>query len=845
MLNVDERAVVSQADLIYQSPVEQPVEGQPIGNGRMGTLVWTTPTQLHFQINHCDVFAVNRNHRERQMGETDYCGGCAGITVDLGGKVFVSDAFQQRLSLYDAEVSIAGEGVQIRCFISAVSDLLVLEVDDQREVPQPICLTVSMWREPVVKTGEHVAHYQFSEFEAGVCISQQFDEGDYHCASAVAAQVGNNNRYSVRPHGISDRAYVLVAPATNGKTTMLISSAASFSREADVGAAAVSMLKETADLSYNTHREAHTEWWHNFWSRTFVHIEDQNEGSREGQNGESHEGIAHFMARVRNLHLYNMAATSRGSLPPKWNGSLFITDGDKRQWGTQFWVWTTEMLYFPLFAADAIDLTEPYFSMYRAHLPDCKRAAQQRWGVAAGAFFPETSPFDGPTILPEDVAAEFQDVLLGRKPHTELSEHAYSQCQFDSHLRAATNPNIGRYTWISHVVSSGSEIALQAWWRYRTTGDSEWLRTTAYPLLRETVEFYRHFVEQGSDGLYHISGTNVHEDFWGVKDSIVDLGAIRGTAPLAIRGAEILGVDIELRAKWQELVDHLAPYPMGSDPGAKGLAGGVLADDAWAAGHLGDVDGQHNPADVWLYPIFPFETWTLETRHPTTDKIVEKTIALAHWMPSILNGAKLGTAIRTPIVWARAGRSDQLPALLGAYYTAFSPLPNGLSLFEGEQAHSAEHLGCITTALQEALLQSVAPSPGAAEVITVFPAWPKEWNASFRLLARGGFQVTSTVTDGEVQFINIESRLGETCQVRNPWQEPCVVSEVTADTQTQTYGDDLLRFDTVQGGRYRIRPEGKPIPTPLHISPSPALMPSSYSLELPNGVTHQGTLGRH
>ena len=843
MLIVDDRAVTSQADLIYQSPVEQPVEGQPIGNGKMGTLVWTTATQLHFQINRCDVFAVNRNHRERQMGETDYCGGCASITVDLGEEVFASEAFQQRLSLYDAEVSIGGEGVQIRCFISAVSDVLVLEVDDQRDVPQPIRLTVSMWREPVVKTGAHVAHYRFSEFEAGVCISQQFDEGDYHCASAVAAQVVQSGE--AVSHLISDRARTLVAPPSSGKTTMLISSAASFSREVDVGAAAAGVLKEASERSYNAHRADHTQWWHNFWTRTFVSVEGENGGNHHKErDGESHEGIAHFMACVRNLHLYNMAATSRGPLPPKWNGSLFITAGDKRQWGTQFWIWTTEMLYFPLFAADAIDLTDPYFSMYLSHLPDCKRAAQQRWGVS-GAFFPETSPFDGPTILPEEVAAEFQDVLLGRKPHTELSEYAYSLCQFDSHLRASTNPNIGRYTWISHVVSSGCEIALQAWWRYRTTGDKEWLRTTAYPLLRETVEFYRHFVERGSDGLYHISGTNVHEDFWGVKDSIVDLGAIRGTVPLAIRGAEILEIDIELRAKWQELVDHLAPYPMGSDEGAKALGGGVLADDAWAAGHLGDVDSQHNPADVWLYPIFPFETWTLETRHPATDKIVEQTITLAPWMPSILNGAKLGTAIRTPIVLARAGRCDQLPALLGAYYTAFSPLSNGLSLFEGEQAHSAEAMGCITTALQEALLQSVSPLPGEAEVITVFPAWPKAWDASFRLLARGGFRVTSTVENGEVQFIDIESRLGETCQLRNPWQVPCVVSEVGGDTQAKPYVGDCLRFDTVPGGHYRVQPEGKPEPTPRHISPSPVLVPTSYSLALPNGVTHQGTLGRH
>jgi len=837
MFHVNYRAVVSQADLIYQSPAEKPVEGQPIGNGKMGTMVWTTPNAINFQINRSDVFAVNKVHEGAQFGPADYCGGCASITVDLGSEEFCGEAFEQRLSLYDAEVLITGVGVSVRCFISAISDVLVLELDDQRQEPKPIRLTVSMWREPEVKTGENKARYKFDEHQNAVVVVQRFEEGDYHCSSAVAAKVASLLRcLGVEPPNEQDdatgdsgtqvetpddRARTIAVPARKSRTTILISSAASMSPHEDVGSEAIKVLKEASGQPYDILRQEHARWWADFWSRTFVHIE-------------SKDGIGEFMARVRNLHLYNMASTSRGALPPKWNGSLFITEGDNRRWGSQFWVWTTEMLYFPLFAAHAIDLTEPYFSMYLKHLPDCEKAAQQRWGIE-GAFFPETTPFDGPTILPDDVAREFQDVLLGRKEHTELSERAYALCQFDSHLRASTNPNEGRYTWISHVVSSGSELAIQAWWRYRYTGDVEWLRTHAYPLLRGTVEFYRHLVKKGDDGRYHIHGTNVHEDFWGVKDSIMDLAAIRGTAPLAIRAAEMLEVDAELRSKWKELLHNLAPYPMGNEEESKALTGSVLSDDVWAAGHLEDVDGQHNPEDVWLTPVFPFEDWTLETRDPTTDKIVQKAIELAHWLPAIFNGAKIGTAIRTPIVWSRAGRGDKLPAILASYYAAFTPLVNGFSLFEGPQAHSVEHLGCISTALQEALLQSLSPHPGQPEVLSVCPArndsgssWPQEWDASFRLLARGGFLVTAAVSNGEVEFIEIESRLGESCRLRNPWGEPCLISEVGG--ASQELDGDILCFDTKQGKHYRVLPKGKPQPTLRNISPSPVTEATSYEL---------------
>jgi hypothetical protein len=100
---------------------------------------------------------------------------------------------------------------------------------------------------------------------------------------------------------------------------------------------------------------------------------------------------------------------------------------------------------------------------------------------------------------------------------------------------------------------------------------------------------------------------------------------------------------------------------MGNDPRAKALTGGALAGDVWAAGYLGEIDGQHNPEDVWLTPVFPFEDWTLETRHAATDAIVQKLLDLAPRHASVLRGAGLNTAIRTPIAGARAGRGRELP----------------------------------------------------------------------------------------------------------------------------------------------------------------------------------------
>jgi len=105
LFDVDYRALVSRADLVYRSPAAHPVEGQAIGNGTMGTMVWTTPDSLRFQVNRSDVFAVNKNHAAYQAapmgppsGPVDFCGGVGQVALSVGGNPFhPGEEFLQRL----------------------------------------------------------------------------------------------------------------------------------------------------------------------------------------------------------------------------------------------------------------------------------------------------------------------------------------------------------------------------------------------------------------------------------------------------------------------------------------------------------------------------------------------------------------------------------------------------------------------------------------------------------------------------------------------------------------------------------------------------------------------------
>ncbi len=102
------RELISQGDLVYEKPVARSEEGIPIGNGRMGTLVWTTQSSLRMQINRVDVYANDSSTNSFVERHNDYCGGCGFVDIDFGEDVFPESGFRQRLSIYDGLMNTQG-----------------------------------------------------------------------------------------------------------------------------------------------------------------------------------------------------------------------------------------------------------------------------------------------------------------------------------------------------------------------------------------------------------------------------------------------------------------------------------------------------------------------------------------------------------------------------------------------------------------------------------------------------------------------------------------------------------------------------------------------------------------
>jgi len=158
---------------------------------------------------------------------------------------------------------------------------------------------------------------------------------------------------------------------------------------------------------------------------------------------------------------------------------------------------------------------------------------------------------------------------------------------------------------------------------------------------------------------------------------------------------------------------------------------------------------------------------------------------------------------RAPIAAAMLGRAEAVRYLVPNQMRLRSRrgrgvLPNRLSLAEGTQAIAAEHLGRASETLQLALLQSVPAGPGKDPVIRVFPAWPKQWDAEYTLLARGAFLVTSSMRDGKIEFVELISEVGGECRLRNPWGG-ARVTLYRNGVRDVDMGGPLLRFNTSRG----------------------------------------------
>jgi hypothetical protein len=314
--------------------------------------------------------------------------------------------------------------------------------------------------------------------------------------------------------------------------------------------------------------------------------------------------------------------------------------------------------------------------------------------------------------------------------------------------------------------SDAAYAALNFIWYWQYTQDADWLKTTGYPFLREVANFWEDYLKF-ENGRYVIHNDSIHEGSGNDMNPILTLGLLRtlfGNVPAM--SAE-LGVDVDKRAKWQEILDKLSPFPTQERGGKTVFRYSEKGTPWWNDNTLG------------IQHIFPAGAIGLDS-DPKLLEICHNTINEMHRWTDYNGFSSWFTAC------ARVGYDPKvILAKLRAECDKHS-FPNLLLYYGGGGIESCGGF----LAINEMLLQS------HEGVLRFFPCWPKDQDARFgNLRAVGAFLISAELKSSVVTSVKIVSEKGRPCTAQNPW--PGSGTRLIRNGQpAETFAGDRFTFKT-------------------------------------------------
>ena len=444
-------------------------------------------------------------------------------------------------------------------------------------------------------------------------------------------------------------------------------------------------------------RAQHQEWWQNFWQRSWIRI--------SGDPG------AEAVTRGYTLQRWMSACAGRGAYPFKFNGSIFTvekhdgnnklpTDPDFRQWGGDFWWQNTRLPYWPMLTSGDYDLMQPMFRMYLNTLPLAKER-NKIWFNCEGAFIAETMNFWG---------------LYG-----------YGDYGWDRDGKQVGDVST---PWIGRIWTGGLDLSLMMLDYYEHTQDKAFLKQDALPWADAMVLYFDTRFKRDPAGKLLITPGQALETYRdaSVFNPTTDVAGLHAVIERLLALPQSL-TDSAARERWTRFQKDLPDLPMADKGGKKCVQ---------PAAKFGDRGNCENPE---LYTVFPFRIYgvgkpNLEIGRDTFAARIEK--SAQGWQQSAIQAAMLGlTSEAKGMLVQNAANSNggmRFPAIWGPNYDW---LP--------DQCHG----GNLLNTTQSMLLQA------DGKKILLFPAWPKEWDVSFKLHAPLNTTVEGELRGGKVTTLKV------------------------------------------------------------------------------------------
>ena len=291
------------------------------------------------------------------------------------------------------------------------------------------------------------------------------------------------------------------------------------------------------------------------------------------------------------------------------------------------------------------------------------------------------------------------------------------------------------------------------WEHYAFGRDLAYLRATAYPIMKETCEFWEDHLKALPDGKLVVPNA------WSPEHGPVEDGVSYSQEIVwdlfnnYVQAANALGTDLEYRDKIAGLRDRLVVPGIGS--------WGQLLE--W-------MHEQHNPQSPELDTPQDHHRHTspLFAVYPGTQMSVAKTPALAAAAKVLLDarGIDAGSDVREwsfawrTALYARLRDAESAHNMLQHFFAARNSSPNLFGLHPPVQLDG--NFG-LSAGIAEMLLQSQAGE------IDLLPALPKAWptGSISGLRARGGYELSVAWTDGKLSSAMVKNVSGDgDCRVR-------------------------------------------------------------------------------